>query len=349
MAKRQIVGEAAGDVDPLHPRRTLTLAGHAKALSIVSRAIRGGRPPQGWLFCGPPGIGKATLAYRVARYLLTYGASAAGPEDLSVSEDAETARLVAGGAHPGLLVLSRGINPDTGKPMTVLSVEEVRKLGPFFGMTSGAGGWRIVLIDTADDMNDAAANALLKLLEEPPARSMLLLVSHAPGRMLPTIRSRCQRLNLRPLSHYEMETELHRLLPDFPAEECETLARLSAGSPGAAMRLSSGDGLMLAKEADRLIDTADNPDFAALLRLMEKVVRMTDGTAQLGEFLRQALAARIRARALAGSTDLYRWVETLERIHRSCARTEALHLDPKQTMLGAAGTMLWAARHSGKL
>jgi len=105
---------------------------------------------------------------------------------------------MAAGAHPGLLLLERGINPKTGKQMTVVSVDEIRKLAGFFGLTSGAGGWRVAIVDTADDMNDHAANALLKMLEEPPGRAMLMLLSNTPGRLLPTIRSRCQRLVLRP-------------------------------------------------------------------------------------------------------------------------------------------------------
>ena len=123
-----------------------------------------------------------------------------GPDDLSVSgQRSGRARRSAAGAHPGLLVLKRGVNPKTGKLMTVLSVDEIRRLAGFFGMTSGAGGWRVAIVDTADDMNDNAANALLKMLEEPPGRAMLLLLSNTPGRLLPTIRSRCQRLDLRPL------------------------------------------------------------------------------------------------------------------------------------------------------
>ncbi|MGH6875756.1 MAG: DNA polymerase III subunit delta', partial [Rhizomicrobium sp.] len=145
-----------------HPRETLALIGQDEALARAARAIRGGRPPQAWLIGGPPGIGKATFAYRVARYLLAYGASSKGPEDLSVPANDAVVPLVRAGAHPGLLVLKRGLNPETGKPMTVLGVDEIRRLANFFGLTSGAGGWRVAIIDAADDMNDSAANALLK-------------------------------------------------------------------------------------------------------------------------------------------------------------------------------------------
>ena len=166
-----------------HPRETTRLAGQDAALQRAARAIRAGHPPQAWLITGPPGIGKATLAF---------GATTKGPEDLAVPESNGDAIKLAAGSHPGLLALKRGFN-DQGRPMTVLGVDVVRRLGGFFGMTSGAGGWRVVIVDTADDMNDNAANALLKILEEPPQQSLFLLISHAPARVLPTILSRCRQ------------------------------------------------------------------------------------------------------------------------------------------------------------
>src|SRR5579871_347828 len=164
-----------------HPRETHRLVGQDEALARAARAIRGGRPPQAWLIGGSPGIGKATFAYRIARYLLSYGATDKGPEDMGVAINDAVVPLIRAGSHPGLLALKRGLNPETSKLMTVLSVDEIRRLGEFFGMTSGMGGWRVAIIDTADDMNDQAANALLKILEEPPARSMLMLVSSVPA------------------------------------------------------------------------------------------------------------------------------------------------------------------------
>ena len=197
------------------------------------------------------------------------------------------AAQVAAASHPGLLVLKRGIDPDTGKATNVLSVGEVRRLAGFFGMTSGAGGWRVAIVDSADDMNDNAANALLKMLEEPPSRAMLLVLANAPGRLLPTIRSRCQRLNLRTLPLAEEEKELAELLPEIGAEERAALARLSGGSLGSAIKLASGEGLALAREAERLIDNAAQPDIPALLALSERLSRINDGLDMLGEFLSQ--------------------------------------------------------------
>src|SRR5262249_28548101 len=161
--------------------------------------------------------GKATLAYRIARYLLAYGARDRGAVDLSVPANDPAAIQVTAGSHPGLMVLKRVVNERTGKLMNELPVDEVRRLGGFFGMTSGAGGWRVAIVDTADDMNANAANAILKLLEEPPSRAMLLLLAARPGQLLPTIRSRCQRLELRPLDDAFVADALKRYLPEADA------------------------------------------------------------------------------------------------------------------------------------
>jgi DNA polymerase-3 subunit delta' len=330
-----------------HPRQTTRLVGQDGALAVVSRALRNGRPPAAWLICGPPGVGKATLAYRIARYLLAFGASDKGPADLSVPANDPAAIQVASASHPGMLVLKRSADPDTGKMMNVLSVGEVRRLSGFFGMTSGAGGWRVAIVDTADDMNDAAANSLLKLLEEPPSRAMLLVLSNTPGRLLPTIRSRCQRLNLRPLGDADLAVELARLLPDMDAGERASLTHLACGSLGAALRLASGEGLTLAQEADRLIDQAARPDIPALFAFAEKMARMADGLDTFGGFLTQALAERIRARALAGQPHLERWVGALERLGKSFSRSDGLHLDPRQTLLSAARELDAATRRVG--
>jgi DNA polymerase-3 subunit delta' len=330
-----------------HPRETGHLVGQDKALARVSRAIRSGRPPQAWLLCGPPGVGKATLAYRMARYLLAYGASAAGPEDLAVPASDPAAVQVAAASHPGLLVLKRGLNPETGKRMNVLSVNEIRRLAGFFGMTSGAGGWRVAIVDTADDMNEAAANALLKMLEEPPSRAMVLVLSHVPGRLLPTIRSRCQTVALRPLETGRVETELRRLLPDVPASERASLARLSGGSIGMALQLSDGEGVALAREADRLLDNAAVPDIAAVLALGDKIARLTDGLATFGMFLVGALTERIRSRAGTSSLDL--WVECRNRLESSFRRSSALYLEPRQTLWSAARNLAATSRRAGAL
>jgi DNA polymerase-3 subunit delta' len=332
-----------------HPRETTRLVGHDAALARISRAIRSGRPPQAWLISGPPGVGKATLAYRMARYVLAYGATDHGPEDLSVPERDPAAVQVAAASHPGLLVLKRGLNPDTGRLMNVLSVAVVRSLISFFGMTSGAGGWRVAIVDTADDMNDNAANAILKMLEEPPSRAMLILLSNVPGRLLPTIRSRCQKVALRPVETSLVDAELALLLPDVEPKERAALARLSGGSIGMAAQLSGGDGIMLAGEADRLLGAAARPDIAAILALGDKVARATDGLESFGTFLRHALAERIRARALRDNSGLDHWVDCLNAIEASFLRSETLYLEPRQTVLSTARTLAATSRRAGAL
>lgn len=329
-----------------HPRETETLLGQSPALELASAALRGGRPPHAWLITGPPGIGKATLAYRMARYLLRYGATDEGPADLSVPKDDAVARQIEARAHPGLLVLKRGLNPRTGKPQTELPVDEVRRLAGFFGMTAGAGGWRVAIIDPADDMNENAANALLKQLEEPPEKAMLLLLSHRPGRLLPTIRSRCRRLELRSLPDDVLERALSALLPDMEREERQALARLAGGSIGAALTLADGDGAMLAQEADRVIEHAREPDLVALYVMGEKIGRIRDGLSIFGDFLAAALSERIRAKARAGG-DVRRWADAASRIEELFARADGLNLEPRQTIWTATRTLAASARRGG--
>jgi len=352
MAKRTRVSEP-DESDRIegfpHPRESFDLIGQDIALAHAARAIRGGKPPQGWLITGPPGIGKATLAYRIARYLLAFGARDTGAEDLSVPATDPAAIQVAAGSHPGLLVLKRVVNERTGKLMSELPVDEVRRLAGFFGMTSGAGGWRVAIVDTADDMNANAANAILKLLEEPPSRAMLILLANRPGQLLPTIRSRCQRLELRPLDETRVADALKRYLPEADTEERISLARLSGGAIGAALQLASGEGRELAGEADRLIEQAAAPDTIALLALGERLSRMKDGLPRFGDFLVEALGARIRAKARQSGAGLQRWTDLVDRLEDNFARSRGLNLEPRQTILSAARDMAATANRAGTL
>lgn len=347
MAKRART-EAIQETDRVegfpHPRETFVLVGQNEALSRVSRAIRAARPPQALLLSGPPGIGKATLAYRVARYLLRYGATDAGPDDLAVTSNDAVAQQVSAGSHPGLLLLKRAINPRTGKLMTETSVDVVRQLAGFFGMTSGAGGWRVAVVDTADDMSDEAANALLKALEEPPARSMLILLSNAPGKLLPTIRSRCQRLQLRPLDESKLAAELAKHLPKMREQDRAALTKLSGGSLGAALALADEDMLALARDADRAVEEAAAPNAAELFALADRVGRAADRLPTFGQFLIQALQERIRRHAQAqGAAGLRRWIAAWEQVRTNFERAGALNLEPRQTIVSSVHAVSNAA------
>jgi DNA polymerase III subunit delta' len=225
----------------------------------------------------------------------------------------------------------------------VINVEEIRRLGPFFGLTSGAGGWRVAIIDPADEMNDNAANALLKILEEPPSRGILILVSHAPGRLLPTIRSRCQRLDLKPLDQALVAERLEQLLPDSTAAERTSLARLSEGSLGLALRLAGEDGLRLAQDAESLLETNGAPDVARIIPLAERVARAQDGLDHFGEFLAQAISRRIRARAQQGESDK-RAIALWEEMHALYERATGIHMEPRQTVISSALSVAEARR-----
>ena len=165
------------DVD-WHPRRRHSLYGHAEAEARLLDAHRSGRLHHAWLITGPRGIGKATLAYRFARFLLHGGDAASS---LAVPAESAVSRLISAGSHPDLLAIERAIDFKTKRLKTEISVETARDASSFFAHTAGSGGWRVAIVDTADDLNAASANALLKILEEPPARSVFLLVSHRPG------------------------------------------------------------------------------------------------------------------------------------------------------------------------
>ena len=327
-----------------HPRETFRLVGQDAALGRASRAIRSGRPPQAWLIGGPPGIGKATLAYRIARYLLRMARPPKARKISSVAENDPVSAQVKSGAHPGLLVLKRGANPETGKLMTILSVDEIRKLGNFFGLTSGAGGWRVAIVDTADDMNDNAANALLKLLEEPPPRAMLLLLAHAPARLLPTIRSRCQRLELRPLDDAALEAELRKALArnDRGRTREPRQARRRLDRRGAeARRRRRPDARHRSRQADRSRVDAGFLRHAGARR-QDRAHRRRDGDVR--PFPARRLG-RTHPRPRPGRRAILdRWVALWERLEKSFGRTEALHLEPRQTILSAAQALAQTGR-----
>ncbi|MDH3474372.1 MAG: DNA polymerase III subunit delta', partial [Rhodospirillales bacterium] len=241
------------------PRANPLLLGQGTAEDTLLTASRSGRLPHAWLLSGPRGIGKATLAYRFARFLLSDAESEQGlfgpaAQDLNVAPESETFRRVAAAGHSDLVTVALGVDEKSGKPRKEIVVKDVRSVGDFLHMTPGEGGWRIVVVDSADDMNQSAANALLKVLEEPPRQALLLLVSHAPGRLLPTIRSRCCQLPLQPLEDSLVIELLGRYAPNLAEDDRAALAQLSEGSIGRALDLSAGGGLELYRELIALLE-----------------------------------------------------------------------------------------------
>ena len=268
-----------------HPRETPRLYGQDAAEGAFLRAYTTGRLHHGWLITGPRGVGKATLAWRIARFLLATPDAEADalfapppPDSLDIPDTHPVARRVLAGADGGLLVIRRGYD-DKGKARKSIVVDDMRKLSGFFGLSAADGGRRVVIVDAADDMNPNAANALLKALEEPPARTTLLLVAHQPSRLLPTIRSRCRELRLAPLSGTEFGAALAQA---GIAGGSDTLAALSGGSVGAAISLSQGGGAEIYAALLGLAQSLPRLDRQAAIALAENVAQKgSDGRLEL--------------------------------------------------------------------
>lgn len=340
-----------------HPRETQSLFGHNDAERLFFDAFMGNRLHHAWLLTGPKGIGKATLAYRIAKFLLTFpdaeAAAAMGADGLAIDDGMPAVRQVLAQGHPNLLTIKRPVDEKTKKAKTIIPVDEVRKTTGFFGKSAGAGGWRICLVDSADEMNSNAANALLKVLEEPPVRSLFLLVSHQPGRLLPTIRSRCRVLPLSSLDNDAMSAVLTDQGINLPPTDVAAVETLAEGSAGRALSLAEGQGLSLYREMVKLICQMPRMDVVALHALADKGAKRgeDDQFALLVDLLRDWIARAVRVRAggtpspdiiagegqamarLTAGGSLDRWVEVWEKIGELAGRADALNMDRKLVIL----------------
>ncbi|KJZ20473.1 DNA polymerase III subunit delta' [Loktanella sp. S4079] len=251
-----------------HPRETKVLYGQSKAEADFLEAFQSGRMHSGWLITGPRGVGKATLAWKIATFLLAdQGSGLFGDPSLQVDPEHPDARLIQSGAHPRLSVIRRPWDDKTKKLRAEITVDAVRTLKTFFQMSSADGGRRVVIVDAADELNRNAANAILKELEEPPANTVIMLIAHQPSRLLPTIRSRCRELRCSALSPSDLQLALEQ--SGHTADSVESLAALAAGSAGDAIRLLSHDGLALYAELVRLLDGMPRIDRPAALKLAD--------------------------------------------------------------------------------
>ena len=332
-----------------HPRATNELFGHAEAEQALLEAYRGGRIPHAWLIGGESGIGKATLAFRMARFVLAYPdprmPAVQKATSLAVPPDHPVARRVAGQAHSDLLVLERVINEKTGKLFTVTRVEDVRRTVPFFGSTAGEGGWRVAIVDPLEDLNKAGENALLKVLEEPPPRALLLLVSRAPGRILPTIRSRCRTLILRPLTAEDIARAMAAAMgARADTDEIRSAANVADGSVGRALMLLEGDALELRQQVIGLLDRLPAIDPRALHALGDEIAgTQAETLAAFADAVNTWLGARLRNGPQQGA-HLARVAEVWASVNQTMREADAYNLDRKPLVFSVFGRLAEAAR-----
>lgn len=369
--------------DVLHPRENTALFGHQAATRELAEAFASGRMHHAWMLCGREGIGKATLAYRLARHMLTaplhseaglFGDAtpAAAPDDDPLVSDplAPASRQVMALSHPGLLVLRRQWDAKRKKFGTMIAVDEVRKLRSFLGLSASDGGWRIVIVDRAEEMNVNAANALLKSLEEPPERCLFLLVAAEPGRLPVTIHSRCRRLALHPLDAAQMRAAGEHVvahseisLPD--AVNWDTLHRLAQGSVRRALVLAGEDGLTLYDEIVQLLGVLPHLDWPRVHGMAESLALVARETRYnlmldllqdlLARMIRQATVGGLNgsgdpeaalARRVVAGGNLAQWSHVWERLARERAEVRLLNLDRQNFILSVFQWIEAAARDS---
>ena len=331
------------------PRANLDLVGHAAAEAVLKQLVDGGRLPHALLLSGPRGIGKATLAFRLARYVLWRGGEGAGLDmfgapaetglpGLALSSESGVFRRVAAGGHADLLTVERAFDPRRKRLRSEIVVADVREIGAFLHLTAAEGGWRVVIVDGADAMNRNAGNALLKILEEPPRRTLLVLVAHSPGKLLPTIRSRCRQMKLAPLADVELRGLLGRYCPALDEEAAARVADLAEGSIGRALELTGSGGVELYQTMLAMLARRPGIDPLALHGFADRLARAEaeDSYRALEDLLRQHLARQAAAAARAGERDAAaRWSRLRDDVADDFARADGLNLDRKQTILGA--------------
>ena len=337
------------DIDEaVHPRETTALFGHTAAEAALLAAYRSGRMPHGILIAGPKGIGKATFAYRIARFIFSHPDPTAGDvqnaSSLQVDSTSPVTRRIAAQAQPDLLVIERTVN-ERGVLRNQIAVDDIRGTVPFFGSTAGEGGWRIAIIDAVDDLNRSGANALLKVLEEPPQRGLLLLIAHSTARVPPTLRSRCRILSLRTLAQQETAAALAAtagLNSDDPA--LVAAAAAADGSVARALALLDEDALTLRQRALDVLARLPTIDPAELHALGDALAG-TDPQ-PLAAFV-DAVNAWLAQRLDGGRGDLARLnrlAEASEHINAAARDAEMYNLERKPLVFNVFGLLAEATR-----
>jgi len=348
------------DQSDVTARANPDLDGHLAAEALLVSAFKSDRLPHAWMITGPRGIGKATLAFRFARHVLAadagetdlFGGGTAPPR-LAMAPSHKVFRQVAACSHPDLITIERGVNPRTGRLRGEIVIEDARRLGAFLSLTPAESGWRVAIIDAVDEMNRNAANAVLKLVEEPPAQALILLVCHAPGMVPATIRSRCRRLALSPLTETLVVDLLGRRRPTLGRDDATVLARLAEGSPGRALALADHGGVGLYRELVELLGGLPALDAVAVHKFSDRLARRGEEAAWetavdlLGGWVSRLVINAARGRkpsdivsgegAIAGrlvaARGLDQWLALWEKITDLAGRADRVNLDHKQVLL----------------
>ena len=376
MARARIIDaeiEAPPDADRLagwpRPREVRAFFGHAAAEAVALEAVTSGRMHHGWLIVGEEGIGKATFAYRLARFLLAQEETLPAMARTLDPPDERTVRQIASLAHPGLFVVRRAWDASGKKFRQTIAVDEIRALRHFLQRTS-VTPWRAVVVDSADDLNANSANALLKSLEEPPVRTVFLILSSAPGRLPPTIRSRCRLLRLEPLAGEELARAVtqacagaERAAPD--PEQMRALGQLARGSARRALQLMDGGALGIAEMLTRLLASLPALDRVELHKLVALTgARETESYTIAFDLLEEMLAETLRGAATGeGQTrfpqlrplaalmtqgSLADWAGLWETIRQARGEAERLNLDKAALILTVFEKIDRAARAAAR-
>ncbi|MEM8688209.1 MAG: DNA polymerase III subunit delta' [Pseudomonadota bacterium] len=344
------------DLEPLHPRLTRSLRGHEAAEQRLLDAYLSGRMHHAWILGGPAGIGKATLAYRFATFVLANPDPAsllAAPQSLDVDAENLVARRIVAQAHPDLLLVTPAWDQRNKRFKTEITVAEARQASSFFARTAGEGGWRVCIVDPAARMNPNAANALLKILEEPPERALFLLIADAPGRLLRTIRSRCLRLDLKPLEEDITAQVLQDLALRDPALDLSNAAQIAAlagGSPGRAIQMVRDGGYKRFEEFLAIAKGLPNLNPKACLKLAQQLAARNAAQEflQFCELLLSWLPEHIAKAARSGAAQPEvrhpgAWAGAYDEINRSLRQVNALNLDKQAAILSVLDLLAHAA------
>jgi DNA polymerase-3 subunit delta' len=321
----------------VHPAEQTKLFGHGAAEDFLARSYRSGKGHHAILIEGPEGIGKATLAFRFANHVLHHPEPAEAPGTIADPSPASPiTRQLASGVSHSLLHLTRPFDEKTGKAKSAITVDEVRKAGKFLSQTSGTGNWRIVIIDPADDLNRNAANAILKILEEPPERSLFLVLTHAPGKLLPTIRSRCLPLPLSPLSETDLAAALESLGAAPSGARAGEVLSAAHGSVSEALKLVNYGGFDIVEAFRAIVSGPAEPPRRDVHKLAD-VLSARDSDTVFSFFCQHAgdfMTDAARAAALAGDiARADRLAHLSFQLGERIAIAQGYNLDRKQTII----------------